>query len=244
MKASTAPEDRRDHRKTTISMSLQNLTDETGLTWSHTLIRDVYSSIQSSNIVVTSDEMIIVSDLPYYKELWNILKDTPPQVIRNYLGWRILQSIGFLSGEEFRKNEFEFKQVQTGIEKPLDMERRCLDFVMETVPEIVGRSYVDLYFSEEERDSAQEMIDAILLVFKDIIREKDWMDQETRKNSLEKAEKLLVNTAYPDWLLEDEELEEKFPLVSFFHFFSGPIDHMTNFNVAYSLINRSLQLQR
>jgi len=201
-------------------MSLKNLTDETGGVWIRPFLQEIYKTIDSKENI-TEQDIVVVMDLEYLKRINVIFDDfETPQVVQNYLVWRILQRVGYLSTEEFRQNEFEFQKVQQGIKKPVDMEKRCMDSISEVVPDLVGRAYVDNFFTSQEKASANLMISAILETFKAIVREKEWMDKETRDNSLKKANKLRVNTAFPDWIKNNSELEKMYDFVSKLSFFA------------------------
>ena len=193
-------------------MDVKTLNNEVG-DWYHSFLQNIFTKINSSDNITEKDH-VIVMDLNYLKQIDNITSQVESDTIQNYLIWRVLQRIGYLSTPKFRMNEFEFKQVQMGIEKVVDMDKRCLDAISETVPDLMGRAYIDHFFTREEKDSANVMITAILEAFRLIVQEKDWMDDETRQNSLIKADKILVNTAYPEWIKNDTKLEALYDFVS------------------------------
>lgn len=157
---------------------------------------------------------VIVNDLPYLVELSKILKNADNDLLRNYLGWRFVQNNGFLTTRQFRQNEFEFNQVVAGVEKQEDMSKRCLNFVLEATPTLVGRTYIEKWFSAEEQKASKEIINQVLEAFKNVVDQKDWMDQVTKNRSREKIEKFTINAAYPDWIKDDNEIKKIFNFVS------------------------------
>lgn len=70
------------------------------------------------------------------------------------------------------------------------------------------------YFNEEARQNALEMVRDIRAEFETILKEVEWMDDETRKNALDKAKSMATHIAYPDELLDDTKLEEFYQNVS------------------------------
>lgn len=58
------------------------------------------------------------------------------------------------------------------------------------------------------------MVADIRSEFYDILKKVDWMDEETRKNALDKARSMSTHIAYPDELLDDKKLEEFYADVS------------------------------
>lgn len=52
------------------------------------------------------------------------------------------------------------------------------------------------------------MVADIRAEFQDILKQVDWMDEETKKNALDKAKSMSTHIAYPDELMNDRKLEE------------------------------------
>lgn len=78
--------------------------------------------------------------------------------------------------------------------------------------------YVRKYFNEQARQNAKEMVTDIRTEFQDILKSVDWMDDETKRNALDKAKSMATHIAYPDELLSDDKLEEFYDGVSYIRF--------------------------
>lgn len=193
-------------------MSLGSLGSEIGAQIP-TFLNQIFDHLNSS-IKLENEDIVIVNDMDYFKRLESVLSGFSIETIKNYMGWRMLQRIGFLASDKFRQNELAFRKVQTGVVKLQDMDRRCLDLLSDTTPDLVGRTYVDNFFTKSDKEIANQMIEQVLKRFKEIVQQKDWMDEETRMNSVIKAEKITVNTGYPEWLMDDEELQHEYDFVS------------------------------
>lgn len=77
------------------------------------------------------------------------------------------------------------------------------------------------YFHEDARQNAKEMVADIRNEFKKILGTVDWMDDETRKSALEKADAMVTHIAYPDELLDNAKLEEFYNNVSYIFIVDG-----------------------
>lgn len=77
-----------------------------------------------------------------------------------------------------------------------------------------GALYVRKYFNEQARQNALEMVADIRTEFMDILKHVDWMDEETKKNAIDKANSMSTHIAYPDELLDNKKLEEFYGDVS------------------------------
>ncbi|GMR52156.1 hypothetical protein PMAYCL1PPCAC_22351, partial [Pristionchus mayeri] len=56
------------------------------------------------------------------------------------------------------------------------------------------------------RDQAGAMINAILAGFRSQVDQLDWMDATSKQGAYQKIENIVVNIAYPDWVLDDAQL--------------------------------------
>jgi predicted metalloendopeptidase len=55
--------------------------------------------------------------------------------------------------------------------------------------------------------------------FKVLVQESDWLDDITKNKSLEKLDAMIENDVYPDWILDNQELDKYYKLVNDFHIF-------------------------
>jgi predicted metalloendopeptidase len=83
-------------------------------------------------------------------------------------------------------------------------------FVQISFGNAVGAMYVREYFEESARQSANDMVKDIQNVFTEIIDELDWMDDQTRLRAKEKANAMATHIAYPDELLDDKKLSDRY----------------------------------
>lgn len=210
---SAAPEDRRDHFAITYKTTFEKLQIEvTDFDW-FDFLSNLYKRV-APEIELKREMYVIINDINYVKGLSVLLKELHDKgktdVVANYLGWRYVQSNGYLTTNDFRDAEFEFDRVQKGVEKQTNMTERCVNVLAAVLPQVVGRAYVDTYFSEESKKSAEEIIQHVLDNYEEAIKNKDWMDDETKKRSLEKTKKLKINTGYPNWIKNDDVLKEMY----------------------------------
>lgn len=82
------------------------------------------------------------------------------------------------------------------------------------MPIVIGALYVRKYFPVDAKQNALEMVGYIKERFKDILQSIDWMDDETRKSALDKANTIVDHIAYPDELLDDKKIIQLYEKVS------------------------------
>ena len=68
--------------------------------------------------------------------------------------------------------------------------------------------YVRNHFDEASKPELEGMVEYLRSAFADIIAGTEWMDETSRAAALEKLEKIDSYMAYPDWLLDDAEVND------------------------------------
>jgi membrane metallo-endopeptidase-like protein 1 len=63
----------------------------------------------------------------------------------------------------------------------------CSNFVNGRMEQAVGTLYVSKYFDKNAKQEALNMVNNLLQEFKQILRESDWMDDESKKVAIEKV---------------------------------------------------------
>ena len=70
------------------------------------------------------------------------------------------------------------------------------------------RVYIDKYFSVAENRAASRLISNLRKTFvEDIVTNISWIDLETKKLVLKNLRELQLHVGYPEWLLDDKELD-------------------------------------
>lgn len=64
------------------------------------------------------------------------------------------------------------------------------------------------YFREDSKAAALEMVNNIRYQFENILKEVNWMDNETRKSALNKLHSMSTHIGYPDEIMDNSKIEE------------------------------------
>ena len=210
--ASTPPGTVRDPLETQKKFSLKQLQEKIkDINWSQFFQNLLLESKILNNV---ADDVIIITDLPYFEKLGKIVKETEPNVVQNYLGLRVLNMLGFLSTNEFRQNLFELAKVTNGIKGEPQQKDVCLRFLFNELQLIVGRLYVDDYFSDKEKEEGTKVVTNLQAAFFNQFNEMKWLDESTRTKAIEKLNNITKNVGFPAWIKDDTELDKLFPLVT------------------------------
>ncbi|XP_030765452.1 neprilysin-2 isoform X1 [Sitophilus oryzae] len=153
-------------------------------------------------------EIIVVSVPKYISDFEALIARTPKRVQANYVMWRAAASSVSYLNDALRKRQLDYTTIVTGRTEREARWKECIDISAGSLSIASGALYVRKYFNEEARQNAKEMVADIRTEFENILKTVDWMDEETRKNALDKAKSMSTHIAYPDELLDNRKLEE------------------------------------
>nr|W4VS99.1 RecName: Full=Neprilysin-1; Flags: Precursor [Trittame loki] len=219
---STPPEERRDasswYHKMTVA-EVQTVTENTYFQWTEFL-----NTVLKEFPQVMPETEVILYERDYTKNVLKLAHETNPRILANYIGWIVLMKEGYHTTRQFRENKFQFEKVQIGIEKEEKLERVCTDHTIGLLGYAVGRLYVDKFFTEEEKQDIDELVENIRSAYKSTLRNNTWMDHVTRNKAIDKLEAMINKMAYPTWIKNDNELNEYYrsvPAINRDEFFSS-----------------------
>ncbi|XP_049527528.1 neprilysin-1-like [Dermacentor silvarum] len=130
--------------------------------------------------------------------------------VANYIGWRIVQTMGIHSMDRFRRSRFRFDRYRYLVQDIIELPRECVRLTMQLMYFAVGRLYFDRHISKPaERyrkvyDLAEEVRDAFAV----LIDLNTWMDTETKDRARQKLHHLQLNIGFPPWIRSDRDLDE------------------------------------
>ncbi|CAG2165902.1 unnamed protein product [Oppiella nova] len=93
------------------------------------------------------DDNCIVTDVQYFRELPQILLKTPNRVIANFLGFSVVQALSDYTIEAFRELDFELQKSLTGITKPPEYWKLCVELVDGLMSFAISRKYIEHNFN-------------------------------------------------------------------------------------------------
>lgn len=158
---------------------------------------------------VTSTDRIIVTATPYLDKLFPLLNKTSDRVKANYLLSTSLWAHAAHLSDQFSRLLDDYNKEMKGQSRKSRWEM-CVELSDKLFPEVTGRLFVQSSFGKEQRDSIGYLVSSLKAVLVDILRKADWMSDESKKEALEKAQALRAVIGYPDYVMDDVYLNEKF----------------------------------
>lgn len=118
---------------------------------------------------------------------------------RSFLQYKIIKAYMPFCTKEIDEEFFNFygKTLSGQVEQKPE-NKRSINIVNEYASDMMGKIYVEKYFSENHKNDVKLMISEILDAMKTSLNNNDWLTSETKLKALEKLEKFNVKIGYPD----------------------------------------------
>ena len=148
---------------------------------------------------ITDIEYLSVGQPEALKEALAVLKDTPVEVLKDWLQWQILEGAGSILGDEVYAEEFDFhSRIMTGAQEPQPRWKRSVNAVNGVLGEAVGQLYVEKYFPAANKARMEQLVKNLQIALGERIDAQEWMSPATKQAAHEKLDAFYVKIGYPD----------------------------------------------
>jgi len=166
---------------------LEKLTPQ--LDWPRFFTTLGYPDVRSINVAVPE----------FYQALERLATTTPPETLRAYLRWNVVDSQADRLPKAFVDANFDFfGKTLSGQQEIQPRWKRCVTATTAALGEAIGKIYVAQEFAGNSKEVAVEMIRDIENAFESNLPALAWMDDVTRQRAVEKVEKVTNKIGYPD----------------------------------------------
>lgn len=129
-----------------------------------------------------SFDTLIVGQPDYINKIATVFEKESITNWKNYLTWCTINHYARNLSQPFVDAQFEFYAgVISGKKEMKPITERAINEItgME-IGELLGKAFVELYFSQKAQDKVNSMVDNLLIVFKERINNLEWMTDETK----------------------------------------------------------------
>ena len=152
-----------------------------------------------SRIGTSAPRTLVVCQPDFFANASRCIKEISIEDWRDYLMWHLVSDFSGLLSPAFVRQNFKFYgTVLTGNKKIRPLWRQALSVVNGSLDEIVGKVYVQKYFSSEAKKKASAMVDDLFTAYEARIKNLDWMSSATKKKALVKLHAMVRKIGYPD----------------------------------------------
>lgn len=171
------------------AMTLADLTNQVT-----TMALDTYAT----NITSDTIENVNVIAPNYYEHFDEIINDEQLSIIKSWMTTRFVESVTGLLSEEIRQAGSTYSKVLLGLEEITDQDRAAFELATAQFDEVLGLYYAQKHFSQEARQDVEEMVSNIVSVYKERLKNNDWLSDATKEQAIKKLDNLAIHIGYPD----------------------------------------------
>ncbi|EFO14278.2 hypothetical protein LOAG_14244 [Loa loa] len=168
---------------------------------------------ESIHSLIGNDTEIIIGEIDYMYNIAKLVSDNSNQLLANYIFWRIVHSWVKVLDVRYEDIRQAFLRVMTGQQTKSPRWKECAQGAISLLPLAGGALYVREHFDSTDKQEALKMIANLQEAFKELVDENDWMDEETKKVAVEKAESMRNNIGYPDFISNSTALDKYYEKV-------------------------------
>ncbi|EPB80385.1 hypothetical protein ANCCEY_00482 [Ancylostoma ceylanicum] len=101
-----------------------------------------------------------------------------------------------------------------------DTQLHCVGLANQLMPYAIGRVYIDYEYPDNNkkqliRKTTGNMMQNIIHSFQGMLDSLDWMTQKTKRKALEKTLDIVQNIAFPDWIMDNQKLDDYYKDIDF-----------------------------
>lgn len=160
----------------------------------------------SIGIEVPSD--FVIDNPGFYKEIGNMLTDTPLESWKTYLTWNLINRMSPYLNSAFVDQQFNFygkKLSGSEVNKP--RWERVSGSANMALGEVIGQIYVEENFPPEAKQRMVELVSNLKVAYRERIQNLTWMSNTTRERALAKLDAMNLKVGYPDKWKDYSKLE-------------------------------------
>ncbi|KAL3265444.1 hypothetical protein HHI36_009647 [Cryptolaemus montrouzieri] len=171
----------------------------------------IFENIENVTIDFNEDIMYIQDgEKPYIFHIMSFLLDTSDIYIELYMWWSTVLSMIINTTTdvvEYITKETEVLYVSSHTNSR-SKSVECVELVNTFMGMAVTYGIADRAFANKSGLHVRHMLDDIRESFKSSVEGITWMDEETKKATLDKSENMYSFIGYPSWLFEDGKIEK------------------------------------
>jgi len=137
--------------------------------------------------------------MPAYTQVVDsLISSQKLDVWKSYFKWKLISAYMPYLGSDFNQLDFAFygktlrgQQVQSPIKK------RAVDFINRAMPDAIGKAFVDLYFTQDDKDKINIIVKNVKNALRNEINGSTWLTQDTKLSAIKKLNNLDVKIGHP-----------------------------------------------
>ena len=120
------------------------------------------------------------------------------EAIKNYMLVKLVTSMATDLDQEAYEAYNKFIGMITGVEGSTSYEEDAFMDVKGVLNAPMVRAYLEKYDCSEMRDRITEICENVIAEYREMLKDEDWLSEDTRNKAIEKLDSIKINALYPD----------------------------------------------
>ncbi|XP_053660923.1 neprilysin-4 [Anopheles marshallii] len=159
---------------------------------------------------VNGSDFVVMFAMGYMRELVELIGQTEPRIVANYLLWRFVRHRINNLDDRFLGAKQRFSNALFGRERNPPRWKNCVTQVNANMGMAVGAMFVRRYFDENSKRDTLKMTHELQESFREILDQTSWIDAATRRLAEQKVNAMSLRIGYPDFILDPGQLNERY----------------------------------
>jgi putative endopeptidase len=135
----------------------------------------------------------------FFKEMSAMMNEVPVSDWKTYLRWHVVNAAAPWLSSAFVTENFRFRgEVMTGAKQIQPRWKRAIRVTDRDLGEALGTQYVKRYFPPAAKARALEMVENLRAAFRERLKTRAWMSDDTKSKALDKLASFRVKIGYPE----------------------------------------------
>jgi putative endopeptidase len=151
-----------------------------------------------NDVKVDGVQQLLVSDNTAIKAIAALYDRTPLETLKTWQRFKVADQASNYLSKRFVDSKFEFTRTLSGAKELRPRWRRGIAEVDGRLGELLGKTYVERFFSPQSKTMMEQLVGNLKLAAADRINGNGWMSDATKKAALVKLAKMQVMVGYPE----------------------------------------------
>ena len=144
-------------------------------------------------------DSIVVDNPTFVRTIAEMVETSDMHTWKHYLSWKVIRHYAKHLDQKFVDLNFEFYGKKLSGKKTMKpLNESAIDEITDMeFAELLGKAFVDKHFSKDAQDRVNLMVDNLLIVFQNRIKNLEWMSETTKKEALNKLNSIGRKLGFP-----------------------------------------------
>ncbi len=158
-------------------------------------------------IGIKTPAILVLNQPKFYEGLNSTINSITIPEWKIFLKWKLVSEAAPYLSSKFVNESFKFNgTVLSGKKQLKPRYKRVNGAIDEALGEALGKLFVDKHFDANSKKRVNIMVDNLIASYRERIKTRDWMSEETKVQANQKLDKLIKKLGFPDTWIDYSKL--------------------------------------